>query len=449
MPPPGAAPAWRPTLSGVLRERALDCARSVGRRLGDPERVAAAIHGAGRRSSRFEFAGPSLACGFPSLAMALIQLTRVLPDEGWERQLHTCLSLSARSTTQSPLLAPSLYGGTGGFALVLAQAAETEPRYAPTAGRVRAAFFQHIADGPWRPETARGHRGEFNQDQAYDVVTGASGVLRAVIANGGSDPAARISVGHLIRYLIQIAEGDGARRLLSPADSPDRALLEECPDGYFDLGLAHGCAGPLAALALAWLAGHRRPGQLEAIRHLADWMVDRRVRDPWGVNWPNHVGRHTMPARGAPVDRPPSRAGWCYGALGIAMALWHAGRALEALELTTLAIEAVESVLRRPPAARHIPSPTLCHGVGGLLMVCLRLAPAAPGSQIEAAIPVLTEQILDGYNAAAPLGYRDEEQPGVFVDDPGFLTGAAGVVLALLAAAGDVPPDWDRVLLLS
>jgi hypothetical protein len=34
-------------------------------------------------------------------------------------------------------------------------------------------------------------------------------------------------------------------------------------------------------------------------------------------------------------------------------------------------------------------------------------------------------------------------------DDPGFLVGAAGIGLALLAAISPAPPDWDRVLLLS
>jgi len=32
-------------------------------------------------------------------------------------------------------------------------------------------------------------------------------------------------------------------------------------------------------------------------------------------------------------------------------------------------------------------------------------------------------------------------------DDPGFLEGAAGVGLALLAAASPVEPEWDRLLL--
>ncbi|MEV4927094.1 hypothetical protein [Streptomyces roseoverticillatus] len=33
--------------------------------------------------------------------------------------------------------------------------------------------------------------------------------------------------------------------------------------------------------------------------------------------------------------------------------------------------------------------------------------------------------------------------------DPGFLDGAAGVVLAVLGAATDVEPEWDRALLLA
>jgi hypothetical protein len=34
-------------------------------------------------------------------------------------------------------------------------------------------------------------------------------------------------------------------------------------------------------------------------------------------------------------------------------------------------------------------------------------------------------------------------------DDPGLLTGAAGVALVLLAAATPVEPAWDRALLLA
>jgi hypothetical protein len=39
--------------------------------------------------------------------------------------------------------------------------------------------------------------------------------------------------------------------------------------------------------------------------------------------------------------------------------------------------------------------------------------------------------------------------PGNFVDDPGFLTGAAGVALVLLAASTSTPLSWDRTLLIA
>ncbi|MEV6753060.1 lanthionine synthetase C family protein [Streptomyces sp. NPDC051214] len=450
--PPGAS--WRPALSGALQERAVACARAVGLRLADPERVLATAAEAARGSHRFEFAGPSLACGFPSIALTLLHLTRALPGEGWEQRLHTALGLSARSTARSPLHGPGLYGGTGGLALVLAGAAETEPRYAPTALKVQTALLRQVASGPWQskpPEVPGTYTTDqtYTKDHLYDVVTGASGVLGAVLATGVDNAAGEEASGLLIRYLSGVAEGDGGGRLLSPTDSVDPALLEECPQGYYDLGAAHGAAGPLAALSLACRAGHRAPGQLQAVRALSEWVVEHRVQDPWGVNWPNHVGRHDPPGRGAATGRPPSRAGWCYGAPGIAMALWHAGHALEAPELRRLAVEAVESVLRRPVSERHIPSPSLCHGVAGLLMVCLRLAQDDPDSPLQDHVPDLTEQILGLFDPEAPLCFRDEEQPGVFVDDPGFLTGAAGVALALLAAATPVAPSWDRALLMS
>ena len=36
-----------------------------------------------------------------------------------------------------------------------------------------------------------------------------------------------------------------------------------------------------------------------------------------------------------------------------------------------------------------------------------------------------------------------------WLDDPGLLTGATGVGLALLAAATAIEPAWDRILLVS
>ena len=65
------------------------------------------------------------------------------------------------------------------------------------------------------------------------------------------------------------------------------------------------------------------------------------------------------------------------------------------------------------------------------------------------------ERTLDlrraGQGIAGYSAYRDTHDNGeeYWEDRVGILEGAAGVALALLAAATDVEPEWDRMLLVS
>jgi len=52
---------------------------------------------------------------------------------------------------------------------------------------------------------------------------------------------------------------------------------------------------------------------------------------------------------------------------------------------------------------------------------------------------------IGGFLSWAP----NEEKEIGWREEPGFLTGAAGIGLALLAAATAVEPEWDRVLQVS
>jgi hypothetical protein len=104
---------------------------------------------------------------------------------------------------------------------------------------------------------------------------------------------------------------------------------------------------------------------------------------------------------------------------------------------------------RRPLRRRFIDSPTFCHGVAGLLQITLRFANDTGDPIFVQAAADLTEQILGMYRPDHPLGFTDLEPGGNPVDQPGLLDGAPGVALALLAAATDVPPAWDRLFLLS
>jgi len=103
----------------------------------------------------------------------------------------------------------------------------------------------------------------------------------------------------------------------------------------------------------------------------------------------------------------------------------------------------------RPVAARRIDSPTVCHGVAGLLAITLRFAADTGRAEFERAATDLVRQLVAAFEPESTFGYRNLEPSGGRVDHPGLLDGAAGVALALLAATTAVEPRWDRVLLLS
>jgi lantibiotic modifying enzyme len=212
-----------------------------------------------------------------------------------------------------------------------------------------------------------------------------------------------------------------------------------------DLGLAHGLPGPLALLALALRRGIAVPAQQAAMRQAAAWLVERRVEDEWGLGWP--AASPLTPGNQNPTER--TRTAWCYGSPGVARALWLCADALDDPQLASVALDAMAAVYRRPLAERGIDVPTLCHGVAGLLQITMRFRHDTRHPMFQEAALALAEQLVALHEPDACLGYRASAPGERRVENPGVLYGSAGVVLALLAAATDVEPTWDRLLLLA
>ncbi len=96
----------------------------------------------------------------------------------------------------------------------------------------------------------------------------------------------------------------------------------------------------------------------------------------------------------------------------------------------------------------------LCHGTAGLAHVFHRLFRDTGDETLrEAALFWLRRTLEMRQPGLGPGGFRradyDEADQRCWTADPGFLTGAAGIGLALLAAISPVEPEWDRVMLLS
>jgi hypothetical protein len=375
------------------------------------------------------------------------------PDEGWDACAHDYLRVAANGAEQQPRVHGGLFAGLAGLAFAATYLSRGNTRYRRLLATIDAALFRVLA-----PATAITTDRHGVDVAAFDVISGLAGVGRYLLLRA-DEPAYRAPLEAVLRALVMLmGEQDGLPHWHTPSRFlSDEATKAAYPEGNLNCGLAHGIPGPLALLSLAATRGVVVDGQHDAIGRAAEWLVCHRTNDRWGVNWPTAVplADEGISAQARPDGVPESpgssasRSAWCYGAPGIARALWLASEALTDASHRELAIAAMEAVYRRPLAARQIDSPTFCHGVAGLQQITLRFANDCDSTLFVDAARALHRQIVDAYEPESLLGYRDVERGGGRVDRPGFLDGAAGIPLVLLAAATEVEPRWDALFLLS
>lgn len=383
---------------------------------------------------------PGLALGHAGLALAFGYLDLCRPRKGWDYVSHDYLTRAARHAEQGGFGSLALFSGATGLAFATHYLSRgTDYR------RLLASIDEALLDSLRQQLTDAGMPHGL-ASAGFDVISGFSGVA-AYLLRRRDEATHRALCDDVLRWLIALtAEVDGVPRWHTPGPLiADRMMAARHPQGVLNCGLAHGIAGPLAVLALARLQGVRLAGLTEAIRRSATWLAARHGRDAWGVGFPAAVPLVADPS----AEIVPARDAWCYGAPGVARALWLAGRALDDPTLGMFAVVAMAGVMLRPVPARRIDGPGFCHGVAGLLQIALRFSCDSRERLFRDGAQLLTQQLLDQFEPQAPLGYRSLEVGGVRLDKPGVLEGTAGAMLALLAAVSRVDPAWDRLFLLS
>ena len=441
--------SWGMFLDKQLRARASQAALFVSDRMCDPNFVRRIAERAGQQSAFPKtWFSSSLASGDVGLVLFYEYLDRCFPDVKRNNITQQYLSLISADSQQTALTLPALFGGVGGVALALSLVSRGDARYQKALMRTNQGLCHQVLQRTWRRPEASG--GVAYSD--YDTIVGAAGVLAYLVSLEKPDALVQSAIQHLLKYLLWLTEPDqpaSQERWYIPPDLlPTDLHRKHFPQGNFNCGLAHGIPGPLAALALTWLAGYRYPGMRESIAYVSNWMLQHQLTMPWGRDWPDTVPFAAASSSTNWMSLSASHSSWCYGAPGVSRALWLAGQALADESLCQVAVETIEGVLRRSIAQRAISSPNLCHGVAGLLQICLRFAQLSTSALIKESIPLLVAEMLDNFDSTSPLGFHDIEQ-NVLIDQPAWLTGAPGVAMALLAASTSVIPTWDRVLLIA
>jgi len=427
---------WTPILGGELGECVGGVIQAIAQALRQPPLALIPDHVSAPPMSQVVADG-SLAGGRAGLAVLFACLAESSLVDGAEEIAIEFLNNAVESVAKVPS-APSLYGGFTGTAWAMTHlegrifdADDGDPNEA-----VDEALREHLSRSPWRGD--------------YDLVSGLVGF--GVYALERLPRQTGVGCLELVMdRLDETAErtAQGITWFTAPELLPDHQR-KEFPEGYYNLGLAHGVPGVIALLGQVCANGDARlHGARQNARALLDgavaWLL---VQQPKDHGFPPWVGPGISPT--------PARLGWCYGDLGIAVALLQAARGAREPAWEREALRIARRCAERPVEQSGVVDCCLCHGTAGVGHLFNRLFQATRENSLREAARFWFARTFDMRRpdeaiAGFPVWFRARHRPveARWVADPGILTGAAGVALALLAATTDIEPEWDRMLLVS
>jgi len=273
----------------------------------------------------------------------------------------------------------------------------------------------------------------------YDFLHGALGIgfyfLKRI-----SNPKSREYLTEFVHELESIATKDeqGTRWI--------SVLNKENKTQGFNLSLSHGLASIIVFLSKLYKEGIAKEKVhflLESsVRYLLNQKLDTSI---YMSNFPSWISE-TEPST-------YSRMAWCYGDLGIGAALWLAGKNVQNEEWKEKAIEILlNTTLRKNDKDTGVLDSGLCHGTAGIAHIYNRMYNFTGRKEFkDSAIYWFNKTLEMAVHKDTLSGYKTfrTEKIGGPYEEFGFLTGIAGIGLAMISAISDIEPSWDEVLLLS
>lgn len=410
---------WRPLMEGTdaaeVQAAILDIAAALAVEAQTPHRA-------------------SLSGGSAGRALLYAYLAEMWPDRDFDELALRHLERAVDQLTEQSMH-EGLYAGFTGVAWVtehLQAGLADHEADDPNLG-IDELLCNHVAHTPWAGD--------------YDVISGLAGCgiygLERLPRATGVDIVTRV-VERLHDVAVHTDAGICWHRKPELLGPQGRAVS---PDGWYDLGIAHGVPGVLTVLAGAVAAGVARDLAEPLVEGAWRWMMAHRLPDDCEGTFAYSIPRRSP---------EPARSAWCYGDPGVSAALYVAASRLGKAAWTEQALAIARRAAERPVARCGCVDAGLCHGTSGLALIFNRLwqasgelkfAEAARGWVRETLAARRPGRGIAGFQAYDPRVGRDEATS--WIDDGSFLTGAEGIALALLAAISTVEPTWDRVLALS
>jgi hypothetical protein len=274
-------------------------------------------------------------------------------------------------------------------------------------------------------------------DRTFDLIGGAVGT--GVYALERGDAGLPVATRVLTRLEELARPRGGGRAWFTPPELLPDWQRERAPTGYWNLGLAHGTPGVVALLARYVRGGIEATRARALLEEAVTYLTSAR----------NAAGAYP----GIENDGDGvGRLAWCYGNLGVAVALLSAASACDRGPWRDEALALARGCAARPFETSGVIDAGLCHGSAGAMHLFHRLFRAtgepafaeATRRWLDRTLALRSTHAIGGF----PAVELDDTGAARCTADPSLLSGAAGVALALRALVDDVEPLWDRLLLL-
>lgn len=281
----------------------------------------------------------------------------------------------------------------------------------------------------------------------WDYLHGASGCLFSLILDS-KDPKNSRAIKTYVQKLYEAAifDEDGCVKWQDDKYfvSKGSGLEGECA---FNLGLAHGMPSIIYFLHKCFKSGIEVEATKELINacikyHMKFYSLDNMKKN----SFPHAIIKDKIPSY-------DGRLGWCYGDLGVVMALWQTIDLVEDKMIKAKLIQVIDKSLdRRNLNSALIFDAGLCHGSSSLVHLYNKFFNLTGKNEYRVAsnfwinVTLDMAKYIDGF-----AGYKTylQKKLGGPVPELGLLSGVAGIGLTLISSVREIKPSWDSSLLLS
>lgn len=280
----------------------------------------------------------------------------------------------------------------------------------------------------------------------FDFLHGATGMAYDFLCRNGKDDNIILYLNNYIDALDRFAVKEDDTIRWPYTDIKGSEIYS-----YSNLSLSHGMASIMIVLALLIKNGINLEKSKELLTGAVNYALGQKMNPSERGSYFSSFSLHHSTFK--------SRLSWCYGDLGIALALWYASKIFDDNHLEEEALDIFRfNAHRRDLKENNINDTSICHGSAGVSQFFLRMyyethEPVfweAHNYWIDITLSMMT---TDNSKVVFPSYKWDSEKDEfkVLKTNQYFLEGLSGIGLALLAhvAQDTFHSEWDSILLLN